>query len=72
MLDTYAIARRDVLTVAGHAGRPVAGFDGSVGERVVRLSARAGAAKAPKVDAAAPADGALTLAAFRELIGSEL
>ena len=65
-------AKRDVLTVADHAGRPVAGFDGVVGERVVRLSARAGAAKAPKADTASPADDALTLAAFRDLIGDEL
>lgn len=54
---------RNVRAVADHAGRPVAAFDGGVGERVVRLSSTSGAA---------PAANALTLDAFRTLIRDEL
>ena len=54
---------RNVRAVTDHAGRPVAAFDGGVGERVVRLSSTSSAASAAN---------ALTLDAFRTLIRDEL
>ena len=60
-------AGRDVFTVADHLGRNVAGFDGSLGQRVAHLSS------APEVAAALEetAPEALTLDDFRTLIQTE-
>ena len=55
-------AGRNVLTIADHAGRPVAGFDGVAGQRVTRLSPASPATAAD----------AVTLDAFRAMVESEL
>ena len=60
----YRVVRdpgRDVLTIADHAGRPVASVDGLVGQRVTRLST-----------SQASAANAVTLDVFKTLVAEEL